>query len=174
MKPLRIFAQDFAQGMASFCRQLVPGLDIMGSHMPNQPELHFHFSTGLSQEQFQTLTSQLKQILSKEDKIMADQDIAQAALDKIDKATTAQSAVLATESKTLQSISDEVDALIKAAQANGGAVTPEQLARLQTLADASDSISTSLQAQADFSAAIAAKGAPAPVPGPVPPATPAV
>ncbi len=140
--------------------------------MPNQPELHFHFSTGLSTEQFQTLHDQLTKVTQGEAKIMANQDIAQAALDKIDAATTAQGKVLATESTTLQTISDEIDALIKAATSTGGQVTSEQLARLQKLADASDSISTSLQAQADFSAAIAAKGAPSPVPGPVPAPTP--
>lgn len=92
-------------------------------------------------------------------------------LTKIDTATTAQAQVLATESTTLQTISDEIDALISKATASG--VSDVVAAALQAQADKVAAISDSIQKQSDFSAAIATKGADNPVPVPVPPATPA-
>ncbi len=103
------------------------------------------------------------------EKIMAAIDDANAALKKIDDATTAQGVALAAEAASLQTLSDEMDAFIAAA----GATVPAQvLADLQARADKVAAISDSIQKQADFSAAIAAKGVTNPVPVPVPPVTP--
>lgn len=116
------------------------------------------------------LKSQLQVVIHKEDQLMAGQAEIDAALAKIDAATTQQGTVLAAQGATLQTISDEIDALIVAAQT--GTITPAQLARLQALADSAAAVSTNLTAQAEFSKAIAAKGAGNPVPLPVPTPTP--
>lgn len=98
--------------------------------------------------------------------IMAKIDDATAALKAINDATNQQAQVLGQEATSLQTISDNIDALI--VQAQGSTITPELLAGLQAQADAAAAVSTSLQAHADFAAAIASKGAVTPVPVPVP------
>lgn len=133
---------------------------------------HFHIN-GVGEAQIKKLECKLDKlrelvevVIHKEDQIMANQAEIDAALVKIDTATTQQGVVLAEQGVTLQTISDEIDALILAAQ--NGSVTPAQLARLQALADSAAAVSTNLTAQAAFSKAIAAKGASNPVPLPVP------
>lgn len=111
----------------------------------------------------------LNTIKNQGDKIMAAQDDALAALNKIDDATTKQAAVIQAEADSLQKISDEIDTFIANA---GTTVPPAVLAGLQAQADKAQAISDSLDAQAAFSAAIATKGTSTPVPLPVPPPTP--
>lgn len=112
------------------------------------------------------LNNLIRVVIQKEDQIIMANEAIEAALVKIDAATTEQGQVLAAQGATLQTISDEIDSLIQSAQ--NGTITPAQLARLQTLADAASTVSANLKAQAVFSTAIAAKGASTPVPGPVP------
>jgi hypothetical protein len=104
-------------------------------------------------------------ILKGEKRIMAALDDALAALQKIDDATTKQAAVLQAEGDTLQTISDEIDTLIKNA---GTSVPPELLSKLQAQADKVQGVSDSIDKQAAFSKEIAAKGVTNPVPVPVP------
>ena len=103
-------------------------------------------------------------------KIMAAIDDANAAIARIDAATTAQGVVLASEATTLQTISTEMDALI--AQVAAGGVPPALVSAIQAQADKVEAVSATIQKNADFSTAIASKGVTNPVPVPVPTPTP--
>lgn len=114
----------------------------------------------------------LTQILQQTtEKLMATSQDALDLCAKIDAATTAQGVALATESTTLQTISDEVDALIAKVNVVPG-VDPTVMAALQAQADKIAAVSGSIAAQATFSTQIASKGANNPIPIPVPPPTP--
>jgi hypothetical protein len=133
--------------------------------------------TGMSEAQHLQLVAligdvraDLQLVISKENQIMATQVEIDAALGKIDAATTQQGTVLTAQAASLQKISDEMDGLI-AAGASGG-LTAAQFTRLQTLADSAQTVATNLTAQAAVSTAIASKGASNPVPVPVPVPTP--
>ncbi len=115
----------------------------------------------------------LKTLISQGVHLMATEQAALDLLTKIDAATTAQAATLTTEAATLQTVSDEIDALIAKAGAGGG-VSDVVLAALQTQADKAAAVSASITQQAAFSAALASKGLANPVPLPPPPATPPV
>lgn len=133
-------------------------------------DLHVHIHCA-NEEEGET-KDLLRAILAQGKKIMSTQDDAIAAIAKIATETTKQGTVLAAESTTLQTISDNTDALIKQGAANG--FTPDLVAQLQAQADATAAISDTIQQHADFATAIASKGAANPVPVPVPAASPPV
>lgn len=103
-----------------------------------------------------------------------------AVLDKVDVTTTkigtnltAVAAAQAAEASTVQTISDEIDTLVKNQAASGiSDATAAQLTaiadRLQTSSDNSDAITAAINAQVPVLTAIAEKGA-ATVPDPPPP-----
>lgn len=97
---------------------------------------------------------------------MSHVEAAEAAIAKIDAATTKQGEQLAEIANLTQEVSDDIDAII-AAMPEG---MPEDfVAKLQALADRSQSVSDSLDAHATFSKNIAAKWpVNPPVPTPVP------
>jgi uncharacterized protein HemY len=111
----------------------------------------------------------LDRIAEMEQKIMATQADIEAALSKIDVATTKTAANIQIVADTDQKISDEIDVLLKEVQP-GTVVTDEQVTRLQSFADRMQANSDALDAQVPVLQAIAAKGAGNPVPVPVPPA----
>lgn len=123
-----------------------------------------HRNTKELQEQLDRIERMLKIIMAKADDL-------QAALDKIDAATTAQGETLAAEAVTIQNISDDFDTLIQAAK--DGALSDAQLAQAQAAADTAAAVATSLKAHADSLTGIAAK-VETPVPTPAPEPTPVV
>jgi ABC-type transporter Mla subunit MlaD len=110
----------------------------------------------------------LNQLLRGEENIMATEADLKNVLTRIDVATTQQSGVLATEAGTLKTISNELDTLIAKSK---DTISPELLSAFQALADKTDAVSATIQTNADFSAALATKGAGDPVPLPVPETT---
>lgn len=97
---------------------------------------------------------------------MADQQQEIDALNKIDAATTAIATNLTTQAGVVQTISDEVDALV-AAQTNAG-VPQAIIDQTTALADKAQAAADALNAQVPALQAIATKGASNPVPVPVP------
>lgn len=152
---------------------------------PDPPNLNL---AAIEETLKQILAAQVKQATQLaalkvgQEKIMTGQEIANAALTKIDQETTAQGVVLAQEADTLTSltasqntISDEIKALL--------AKTPDLPADFVTSITAKadalgaqtatmTAMAASLKAQADFSAQLASQGADNPVPVPVPTPTP--
>ena len=116
-------------------------------------------------------TQQLSSIQERLDRIMAALDDALAAIKKIDDATTRQSIVLQSIADSEQKTSDELDVLI-GKLSPGTTITPELIASLKATAERAQAVSDALDAQAAFSAALAAKGSTDPVPLPVPPSPP--
>lgn len=112
-----------------------------------------------------------KNISHKLDKIMAAIDDANAALAKIDAATTKIATNIQTEAAVIQTISDELDALVAAGPGQG--IPAEFLTKLTAVANGAQASSDALDAQVPVLQAIAAKGATNPVPVPVPPPSPA-
>lgn len=107
-----------------------------------------------------------------EKRIMATQADIIAALTAIDTATTAIANSIASESGVIQTISDEVNALVAAVPA-GTVITDDQITQLQSLASRAQDAANSLTAQVPVLQGIASKGAANPVPVPVPPNIPA-
>ncbi len=108
-----------------------------------------------------------KQVINKLDQIMANQADIEAALTKIDTATNKIAANVQAIATVDQTISDEIDAFLKATPV-GTVLTDAQVAQLQGLADRAQSSSDASDAQVAVLQAIAAKGAVNPVPVPVP------
>ena len=111
----------------------------------------------------------LQTILQHTEKLMSQLDDANAALAAINAATTQQGVTLAAEGTSLQTISDNLDALIVQLGTN---VPPAVLAGLTAAASSTQALSDSMTAQAAFATAVASKGVATPVPLPVPPPTP--
>jgi len=88
------------------------------------------------------------------------------ALAKIDAATTKIGATIQTEANVIQTVSDEVDALVTALQ-NAG-VSQALVDQASALAEKTQASSESLDALVPVLQAIAAKGVTNPVPVPVP------
>jgi hypothetical protein len=113
-----------------------------------------------------------RSILDRERELMSALDDANAAIKRIADATNQQAAVLATDSTTLQTISDNQDKLLAQVAALPG-VPANLVTALQAQADAVEAVSTTIQQHSDFAKAIASKGAGDPVPVAVPVAAPA-
>ncbi len=102
------------------------------------------------------------------DIIMASQAEIDAALQKVDAATTKIATNIQTIADVDQKISDEIDAFLKAVP-SGTILTDAQVAQLQSVADKAQASSDAADAQVAVLQAIATKGAGNPVPVPVPP-----
>ena len=100
------------------------------------------------------------------DKIMATEQDVVAALQKIDAATTKIAANVQGEANTIQTISDEIDALIS--KLSNAGVSQALLDEATALAEKTQAASDALDAQVPVLQAIATKGANNPVPVPVP------
>jgi len=110
--------------------------------------------------------SDYKKLADKLDKIMITEQQMVDALNKIDTATTSIAAGVQTEATVAQTISDEMDAFIAAAKAQGiSQALLDQATALGTKAQAS---SDALTALVPVLQAIATKGVQNPVPVPVP------
>jgi len=101
-----------------------------------------------------------------EERIMAKEQDVLDALAKIDAATTKIGATIQTEANVIQTVSDEVDALVTALQ-NAG-VSQALVDQASALAEKTQASSESLDALVPVLQAIAAKGVTNPVPVPVP------
>lgn len=143
---------------------------------------HLHVSVlGPGQDQVLALLNSIKQD-TKEIKV-TDAEVL-AVLNQVDATTTKTasnldsiSAAQATEAGVIQTISDELDALVANQGSNGisdatAAVLTGIANRLQTSSDNSDKIVAATQAQIPTLQAIAAKGAPTVPPPPPPPPLP--
>ena len=146
---------------------------------------HMVGAAGALQTQLNRMEGLLNISLTNEGRILMNEQQMQAALTKIDTATTAAAANLATLATTTaatatssQTISDEMDAFITAAQSAG--VSQSLLDQANAISTKVDANATSLQAVSDsltqhaaFLTGVASKGATDPVPVPVPPVPPA-
>ncbi len=101
-----------------------------------------------------------------EERIMAKEQDVLDALAKIDAATTKIGATIQTEANVIQTVSDEVDALVEALQ-NAG-VSQTLVDQASALAEKTQASSDSLDTLVPILQAIAAKGVTNPVPVPVP------
>lgn len=134
----------------------------------------------LGSEDFQEILTRLTHIERKVDTIIMTDAEVLAVLNQVDATTTKIGANLdtvaaaqASEANVVQSISDEIDALVAGQGANGisdatAAKLTDIANRLQTSSDNSDKVTAAIQAQVPVLTAIAAKGAPV-VPAPPPP-----
>ncbi len=127
----------------------------------------------VTSQQLEEVFHKLTQVLASkhdltamEEKIMAKEQDVLDALAKIDAATTKIGATVEEEADVIQTVSDEVDALVTALQ-NAG-VSQTLVDQATALADKAQASSDSLDTLVPVLKAIAAKGVTNPVPVPVP------
>lgn len=115
------------------------------------------------------ITTGIQALTEGQKKIMATEQQITDALTKIDAATTKIAGNVGTVATTLQTVSDEMDALEKALASAG--VSDALVAQASSLGDRVQAASDALDAQVPVLQAIATKGAanPVPVPPPAPP-----
>ena len=123
-------------------------------------------------------TQTLKEIQVTDQEVKAVLDQVDVATNKIAANLTGVAAAQTTEADVVQTISNEIDALVANQGTNGiSQATADQLTaianRLQTSSDNSDAIAAATTAQVPTLQAIAAKGAPVVPPPPPPPVVPA-
>ncbi len=127
---------------------------------------HFDGGNGSAAE----ILSLLRAIKAQGETIVANTQQALDAIKQIDVASTKQGETLQALADNEQKVSDNLDALIAKI---GNSVPDDVIAGLKAAADHAQTVSDHLSAQADFSKALASKGADTPVPVPVPVAPPA-
>lgn len=158
---IKEFAREFHRHAAELTKSILCLAEAVRHHQEN--------GNGPAASKADLLASEHR-LTQKLEKIMAAIDDANAALAKIDGATTKIATNIQAEADIQQKISDELDVLI--ANAAGQGVPAAFVTSLQGVADRVQASSDALDANVPVLQGIATKGAQNPVPVPVPPPSP--